>query len=160
MNQGVHTVDLLLWLFGPVRRVFGKTIAGLHAIEVEDTAVAVLEFANGALGTLEAATSAYPWILSPDRAHRFERDAQARRRRSRRCRSEGCTRGRAASAHRTSHRERRVAGGFGSVRARARARGLPASRCESHAPAAMERARGRAWRSSKPSITQRGPISR
>jgi UDP-N-acetyl-2-amino-2-deoxyglucuronate dehydrogenase len=60
MNQGVHTVDLLLWLFGPVRRVFGKTIAGLHAIEVEDTAVAVLEFANGAIGTLEAATSAYP----------------------------------------------------------------------------------------------------
>ena len=60
MNQGVHTVDLLLWLFGPVRRVFGTTIAGLHAIEVEDTAVAVLEFANGAIGTLEAATSAYP----------------------------------------------------------------------------------------------------
>jgi predicted dehydrogenase len=60
MNQGVHTVDLLLWLFGPVRRVFGKTIAGLHAIDVEDTAVAVLEFASGAVGTLEAATSAYP----------------------------------------------------------------------------------------------------
>jgi predicted dehydrogenase len=60
MNQGVHTVDLLLWLFGPVRRVFATTIAGLHAIEVEDTAVAVLEFANGAVGTLEAATSAYP----------------------------------------------------------------------------------------------------
>ena len=60
MNQGVHTVDLLLWLFGPVRRVFAKTITGLHAIDVEDTAVAVLEFANGAIGTLEAATSAYP----------------------------------------------------------------------------------------------------
>jgi UDP-N-acetyl-2-amino-2-deoxyglucuronate dehydrogenase len=60
MNQGVHTVDLLLWLFGPVRRVFAKTVTGLHAIEVEDTAVAVLEFANGAIGTLEAATSAYP----------------------------------------------------------------------------------------------------
>ena len=60
MNQGVHTVDLLLWLFGPVRRVFGKTITGLHAIEVEDTAVGVLEFASGAIGTLEAATSAYP----------------------------------------------------------------------------------------------------
>ena len=60
MNQGVHTVDLLLWLFGPVRRVFARTITGLHDIEVEDTAVAVLEFASGAIGTLEAATSAYP----------------------------------------------------------------------------------------------------
>ena len=60
INQGVHTVDLLLWLFGPVRRVFGRTAALLHAIEVEDTAVAVLEFENGALGTIDAATSAYP----------------------------------------------------------------------------------------------------
>ena len=60
MNQGVHTVDLLLWLFGPVRRVFGKAATRLHQIEAEDTAVAVLEFANGAIGTLEAATSAYP----------------------------------------------------------------------------------------------------
>ena len=60
MNQGVHTVDLLLWLFGPVRRVFGKVTTALHAIEVEDTAVATLEFASGAIGTLEAATSAYP----------------------------------------------------------------------------------------------------
>jgi UDP-N-acetyl-2-amino-2-deoxyglucuronate dehydrogenase len=60
MNQGVHTIDLLLWLFGPIRRVFAKTIAALHAIEVEDTAVAVIEFANGAIGTLEAATSVYP----------------------------------------------------------------------------------------------------
>ena len=60
MNQGVHTVDLLLWLFGPVRRVFGRTAALLHPIEVEDTAVAVLEFENGALGTIEAATSVYP----------------------------------------------------------------------------------------------------
>jgi UDP-N-acetyl-2-amino-2-deoxyglucuronate dehydrogenase len=60
INQGVHTVDLLLWLFGPVRRVFGRTGTLLHDIEVEDTAVAVLEFENGALGTIEAATSAYP----------------------------------------------------------------------------------------------------
>jgi UDP-N-acetyl-2-amino-2-deoxyglucuronate dehydrogenase len=60
MNQAVHTIDLLLWLFGPVRRVFGRTATALHPIEVEDTAVAVLEFVNGALGTVEAATSAYP----------------------------------------------------------------------------------------------------
>ena len=60
MNQGVHTVDLLLWLAGPVRRVFARAAAKLHQIEVEDTAVAVLEFASGAFGTLEATTSSYP----------------------------------------------------------------------------------------------------
>ncbi|HKP87296.1 MAG TPA: Gfo/Idh/MocA family oxidoreductase [Blastocatellia bacterium] len=60
MNQGVHTVDLLLWLMGDVRRVSGKAITAMHDIEVEDTAVATLEFSNGAIGTLEAATSAFP----------------------------------------------------------------------------------------------------
>jgi len=40
--------------------VFGRTATKLHAIEVEDTVVAVLELASGALATLEAATSAYP----------------------------------------------------------------------------------------------------
>lgn len=60
MNQGVHTVDLLLWLMGDVRRVSAKAITALHKIEVEDTVVATLEFANGAIGTLEAATSVYP----------------------------------------------------------------------------------------------------
>jgi len=60
MNQGVHTVDLLLWLMGDVDRVSARTITALHDIEVEDTVVATLELANGAIGTLEAATSVYP----------------------------------------------------------------------------------------------------
>jgi len=60
INQGIHTVDLLLWLVGDVTRVNAKAITALHDIEAEDTVVATLEFANGAIGTLEAATSAYP----------------------------------------------------------------------------------------------------
>jgi UDP-N-acetyl-2-amino-2-deoxyglucuronate dehydrogenase len=60
MNQGVHTLDLLLWLFGDVSRVSGRYATLLHDIEVEDTVVATLEFANRALGTLEATTAAYP----------------------------------------------------------------------------------------------------
>lgn len=60
MNQGVHTVDLLLWLMGNVSRVYAKTVTALHEIEVEDTVVATLEFENGVIGTLEAGTSLYP----------------------------------------------------------------------------------------------------
>ena len=60
MNQGIHTVDLLLWLFGPVAAVSGRTANRLHQIEVEDTAVATLEFENGALGTIQATTAAAP----------------------------------------------------------------------------------------------------
>jgi predicted dehydrogenase len=60
INQGVHTVDLLLWLMGDVAQVNAKAKTALHDIEVEDTVVATLEFANGAIGTLEAGTSVYP----------------------------------------------------------------------------------------------------
>jgi UDP-N-acetyl-2-amino-2-deoxyglucuronate dehydrogenase len=60
INQGVHTVDLLLWLLGDVARVQARTATALHKIESEDTAIAILEFANGALGTLHATTAAYP----------------------------------------------------------------------------------------------------
>jgi UDP-N-acetyl-2-amino-2-deoxyglucuronate dehydrogenase len=60
MNQGIHTLDLLLWLWGDVDRVFAKQTAAFHQIEVEDTLVATLQFANGALATYEATTAAYP----------------------------------------------------------------------------------------------------
>ena len=60
MNQGIHTVDLLQWIFGSVSRVAARTKTALHRVEVEDTAIALLEFENGAIGTLEATTAAYP----------------------------------------------------------------------------------------------------
>jgi UDP-N-acetyl-2-amino-2-deoxyglucuronate dehydrogenase len=60
VNQGIHTVDLLLWLLGPVARLRALTATRLHAIEGEDVALALLEFESGAVGTLEATTVAWP----------------------------------------------------------------------------------------------------
>jgi predicted dehydrogenase len=60
INQGIHTVDVLLWLFGDVARVKAVRKTILHKIEGEDTLAALLEFKNGAIGVLQAATSIYP----------------------------------------------------------------------------------------------------
>src|SRR5438552_3736046 len=60
INQGVHTIDLLLWLLGDVSRVQAYMATQLHAIEAEDTATAILEFSSGALGLFHATTAAYP----------------------------------------------------------------------------------------------------
>ena len=60
INQGIHTVDLLLWLMGDVHRVFARAANLQHRIEGEDTLVATLEFCSGALATLEATTAAWP----------------------------------------------------------------------------------------------------
>ncbi len=64
MNQAIHSIDLLTWLMGPVLELSAMTSTLTHQrIEVEDTAVATLKFSNGALGTIEATTSAYPGSL-------------------------------------------------------------------------------------------------
>ncbi len=64
MNQAIHSVDLLLWLMGPVVEVTAMSATRAHErIEVEDCAVATLRFANGALGVIEATTAAYPGSL-------------------------------------------------------------------------------------------------
>lgn len=60
INQAIHTVDLLLWLFGDVVSVQAQSKAALHKIETEDTLVALMEFANGAMGVLQATTSVFP----------------------------------------------------------------------------------------------------
>jgi predicted dehydrogenase len=63
MNQAIHNVDLLSWMMGPVSHIIGLTSTLAHEhIEVEDTAVACLRFKNGALGVIQAATSAYPGL--------------------------------------------------------------------------------------------------
>jgi predicted dehydrogenase len=61
MNQGVHMVDLLLWLLGTPAEVSAYTDRLTHqGIEVEDVAVAALRFESGALAVLHATTAAYP----------------------------------------------------------------------------------------------------
>ena len=59
-NQGVHGADMLLYLCGDVSAVTGATRTLIHTIEAEDTTVATLEFANGAIGTLRSTTAITP----------------------------------------------------------------------------------------------------
>jgi len=57
MNQSIHTIDALLYLAGPVKSVQANTACLAHTdIEVEDIAVAILEFENGARGVIEGST--------------------------------------------------------------------------------------------------------
>jgi len=60
MNQGIHLVDLLIWLLGPVDRVYARSRTVGHEIEAEDLLTATLTFASGALGTISVSTAAYP----------------------------------------------------------------------------------------------------
>jgi predicted dehydrogenase len=63
MNQAIHNVDLLLWMMGGVTHISGFTTMLAHErIEVEDTAVACLRFASGALGVIQATTSIWPGL--------------------------------------------------------------------------------------------------
>lgn len=60
MNQGIHGIDIMNYLFG-VPKIIGASVKTLvHDIEVEDTAVAAVEYPSGALGIIEAATSIVP----------------------------------------------------------------------------------------------------
>jgi predicted dehydrogenase len=70
MNQAIHNVDLLAWLMGEVSEVCGYTATLAHErIEVEDVGVATLRFKNGALGVMEATTSAWPGLLKRTEIH-------------------------------------------------------------------------------------------
>lgn len=60
MNQGIHGIDLLEYMVGDIKDIQGKIRTLSHQIEVEDTAVAMIEFKNGALGVIEGSTCAYP----------------------------------------------------------------------------------------------------
>jgi predicted dehydrogenase len=61
LTQGIHTLDLMLSLAGPVAEVTGyATTTPIHRMETEDMVAAAARFANGAIGVIDATTSAYP----------------------------------------------------------------------------------------------------
>lgn len=61
INQAIHTVDLLCWMMGPAESAFAMKAALRYPhIEAEDTLVGTVKFQNGALGVVQAATSAKP----------------------------------------------------------------------------------------------------
>jgi len=61
MNQSIHMVDMLQYMMGPAVSLQAYTATLGHSqIEVEDTAVAILRFANKALGIIYGSTASFP----------------------------------------------------------------------------------------------------
>lgn len=70
MNQGIHSVDLLIACLGRPVEVTGYTARLAHeGLEVEDTAVGCIRLASGALGLLHATTAAYPGLTARVQIH-------------------------------------------------------------------------------------------
>jgi predicted dehydrogenase len=57
INQAPHTLDLLCHLAGPPARVWGVSRRRSQPIEAEDTATALVEYGNGAVGTVAVSTT-------------------------------------------------------------------------------------------------------
>ena len=70
MNQSIHTIDQLIYLAGDIKRLSASTTCLIHeGIEVEDTAVAILEFESGARGVIQGATSCWSSHGHPAEVH-------------------------------------------------------------------------------------------
>ena len=67
MNQGVHMIDILRWVMGPVDTIYAQADHLARKIEVEDTACAVIKWRSGAFGVLQGTTS-----VTPAMNHRME----------------------------------------------------------------------------------------
>jgi UDP-N-acetyl-2-amino-2-deoxyglucuronate dehydrogenase len=60
INQSIHYIDLLLWMMGDVKKVTSLVRTAVHKIEVEDLAMALVEFESGAIGSVTGATALKP----------------------------------------------------------------------------------------------------
>ena len=70
MNQATHPIDVFNWFMGPIEELFGYWANLNHPyIEVEDTAIAVVRFRSGALGTVELSNSQKPGLYGKVHVH-------------------------------------------------------------------------------------------
>ena len=61
LDNGCHMMDLARYFGGDVRQIYANTATLGFDVEVEDTSVATLTFASGALGSVENAWTATGW---------------------------------------------------------------------------------------------------
>jgi len=62
-NQGIHAIDQLCWMCGPVEEVnYCHIETAAHEMEAEDFGLAMVKFENGAVGVIEATTCCYPGL--------------------------------------------------------------------------------------------------
>lgn len=70
MNQSIHAIDQLIYAVGDIKRLSASTACLIHeGIEVEDTAVAILEFENGARGVIQGSTACWSSTGHPVEIH-------------------------------------------------------------------------------------------
>lgn len=70
VNQAPHQLDLLLWYMGDIEEVYGIWKNLNHPyIEVEDTALAIIRFKNGAVGNILVSNSQKPGIYGKVHVH-------------------------------------------------------------------------------------------
>ncbi len=60
INQGIHYIDMIQWIMGGVAAVQAQVRTAAHRIEVEDVAVALVEYRSGAIGVIQGSTSFFP----------------------------------------------------------------------------------------------------
>ena len=61
-NQTVHYIDQVQWFMGPPKSVFAYTGVFKWDIEAEDQGVAVIRWANGAIGLISGSTTSVPYV--------------------------------------------------------------------------------------------------
>lgn len=69
MNQGVHYIDMIQWIMGGAKAVQAQVRTAAHTMEVEDMALAIVEYKNGAIGIIQGSTCAYPGFAERIEVH-------------------------------------------------------------------------------------------